>query len=222
MDSVCPTTRPGRPDMYGLGIRVAFYIQWFGIIVVEYLNEGMLADIRLLGFLLAAATFLGLVIQTALDHLIPAEIYLVLLLAISPYVFAVPFWLWKGFTCCHPYWDPFRYTRERPSPIYKGMNFTLLLAIASYGVWFWCDHIGRVNWDCDQFGFFFSPVKLSNKVYMAFNALFFLIILLVCLGVLIATAGWEAPLWVKQRKNKRIRYHRVALNRSKWRCQLHR
>jgi len=201
----CPTSQAGRPDMYGLGIRVAFYIQWFGIIVVEYLNEAALTDIRVLGFLLATATFVALVIQTAFDSLKAAEVYLLMLLAISPYIFAVPFWLWKGFTCCHPYWDPYRYTKERPSPIFKGMNFVLLLAIASYGVWFWCDFIGRQTWDCNEFGFFFSPVDLSNKVFMAFNALFYLIVLLVCLGILIATAGWEGPLWTKQRKDKRIR-----------------
>ncbi|KAJ0326438.1 hypothetical protein COL5a_006948 [Colletotrichum fioriniae] len=169
----------GEPDLYGLGIRVAFYIQWFGAIVIEYLDMSDLPDMRLIGLLFSAAAFLGLVIRLSVEarSVQPADVYIVLLLAMGIYIPLVPLYLWKAATCFNRYWDPFRWSKETPSPAYKGLNFTLLLAISSLGVWYWCSFVPENDCSSEQYGFFFSRVSLGNKAFVAFNAIMYFVIL---------------------------------------------
>ncbi|KAI8228128.1 hypothetical protein K4K55_007640 [Colletotrichum sp. SAR 10_96] len=77
----------GRSDLYGLGLRVAFYIQWFGAIIVEYLEVADLPDIRLIGLLFSAAAFFGLIVKVTVTTLQPADVYIVFLLAMG-------IWFW--------------------------------------------------------------------------------------------------------------------------------
>lgn len=191
--------------MYGLGIRVGFYIQWFGLVVVEYIDETELADVRLLSVLSSAAAALALVIRLSMGQLQPADIYIVLLLATGAYLFLVPLYAWKALTCCSPYWDPQRWTRESQSPIYKGSSFALLLTLAGLQVWFWCGYAAVERWTCDQYGFFFSQVPLGNRVFISFNAILYLLIVIVCVGILLAKSGCEMGSWRRKRRRRRIR-----------------
>ncbi|KAK1673779.1 hypothetical protein BDP55DRAFT_633724 [Colletotrichum godetiae] len=210
----------GEPGLYGLGIRVAFYIQWFGAIVVEYLDMTDLPDMRLLGLLFSAAAFLGLVIHlsvaAAASSVQPADVYIVLLLAMGIYIPLVPLYLWKTVTCFSRYWDPFRWSRETPSPAYKGLNFMLLLAIASLGVWYWCSFAPENDCSSEQYGFFFSRVSLGNKAFVAFNAIMYFVILFVCVLVLLLKVGWKVPFWRERRRKRRVkRMHIMAIKEMK-------
>jgi hypothetical protein len=208
---------PGNPQMYGLGIRIAFYVQWFGLILVQYMDERDLPDVRILGLILSSATFLGLIIEVSENSLQAAEIYIVLLLCMGYFLFMVPYYLWKALTCCNPYWDPLRWTRERQSRIFQAMNFTLLLAISSFATWFWIAFINDTRDEgtpagCRQSAFFFSEVSLTNSAYIAFNALLYFLILLVCIGIMLIKSGWEVTLWPKKKKKRRTsKLHAVAL-----------
>ncbi|KAJ5009943.1 hypothetical protein K4K57_007990 [Colletotrichum sp. SAR 10_99] len=184
----------GRSDLYGLGLRVAFYIQWFGAIIVEYLEVADLPDIRLIGLLFSAAAFFGLIVKVTVTTLQPADVYIVFLLAMGIYFFLVPLYIWKALTCFNPYWNPFRWAKEDPSPAFKGLSFTLLLALTALGIWFWC-----------------SCVKLGNKAFVAFNAILCFAILLVCVVVLLLKMGWKIPFWRQRRKKRRIRAVHVML-----------
>lgn len=189
--------------MYGLGIGLAFYIQWIGVTAVEYIDESQLAPVRLLGLALSASTFIGLLCQGPAGHLSLAEVYLVLLLAMGIYLFTVPVYLWKAVTRFNPYWDPFRCTDEEQSPIYRIMDFSLMLALSCVGVWFWCAFVTDREADCDTYGFFFSRVAIENKVFKAFNALVYLVILLASIGVLLLRAGRELDIFKKKKKKPR-------------------
>ncbi|OHF01519.1 hypothetical protein CORC01_03275 [Colletotrichum orchidophilum] len=207
----------GEPDLYGLGIRVAFYIQWFGAIVIEYLGMADLPDIRLIGLLFSAAAFLGLIIKLSVaTALQPADVYIVLLLAMGIYLPLVPLYLWKAATCFNRYWDPFRWSEETPSPAFKGLNFTLLLAIASLAVWYWCSFAPEHPCSGEQYGFFFSRVSLGNKAFVAFNAIMYFVILFVCLVVFLRKVGWKVPFWRERRKKRRVkRMHVMAIKEMK-------
>lgn len=208
----------GEPDLYGLGIRVAFYIQWFGAIVIEYLDMSDLPDMRLIGLLFSAAAFLGLVIRLSVEarSVQPADVYIVLLLAMGIYIPLVPLYLWKAATCFNRYWDPFRWSKETPSPAYKGLNFTLLLAISSLGVWYWCSFVPENDCSSEQYGFFFSRVGLGNKAFVAFNAIMYFVILFVCVLVLLLKVGWKVPFWRERRKKRRVkRMHIMAIKEMK-------
>ncbi|KZL72871.1 hypothetical protein CT0861_12032 [Colletotrichum tofieldiae] len=195
----------GEPELYGLGIRVAFYIQWFGAIVVEYLEVADLPDMRLIGLLFSAAAFIGLVIKLSVATLQPADVYIVLLLATGIYIFLVPLYIWKAVTCFRPYWDPFRWSKETPSPAFKGLNFALLLAITSLAVWYWCSFVPENPCSSDQYGFLFSRVGLGNKGFIAFNAIMYFVILLACVLILLLKVGWRVPYWRERRKKRRVK-----------------
>ncbi|KAK1998406.1 hypothetical protein LX36DRAFT_33981 [Colletotrichum falcatum] len=207
----------GEPGLYGLGIRVAFYIQWFGAIVVEYLEVADLPDMRLLGLLFSAAAAIGLVVRLSVAVLQPADVYIVLLLATGIYVFLVPLYVWKAVTCFRPYWDPFRWSEETPSPAFKGLNFTLLLAVTSLAIWYWCAFVPGNPCSSEQYGFLFSRVSLGNKGFVASNAIMHLVILLACVLILLLKIGWKVPYWRERRKKKRrvSKTHIVAVKELK-------
>lgn len=197
---------PARPDMYGLGIRIAFYIQWAGLVFLDYLSTHDLQPIRLLGLLLSSAAALALIIQLAKDDLYPAEIYIVLLLAIGTYIFLVPIYIWRGLTLCNPYWNPMRWSRERMAPVYRLLNFLEILLLAAIGIWFFTTYLpGRPDGSCTQYGFFFGRVSLRNTVYIAFNAILYILIAAVCVGILLMSAGWNFPIWAKTRRKRKTR-----------------
>ena len=199
--ATCPL--PGEPGMYGLGIRVAFYIQWFGLVLVEYMDETELADIRLISVLSSAAASLSLVIRASMGELQPADVYIVLLLASGIYIFHVPLYIWRALTCFNPYWDPKKWSKETPSPIFKGCNFLLLLSVASLQTWFWAGYLPSEQWKCTQWGFFFGQVPLSSKVFMAFNALLWILVIVVCVVILLMLSGWDVRFWEKGRRRRR-------------------
>ncbi|KAK2011667.1 hypothetical protein LZ32DRAFT_618977 [Colletotrichum eremochloae] len=206
----------GEPGLYGLGIRVAFYIQWFGAIVVEYLEVADLPDMRFLGLLFSAAALIGLVVRLSAATLQPADVYIVLLLATGIYIFLVPLYAWKAVTCFRPYWDPFRWSKETPSPAFKGLNFTLLLAITSLAIWYWCTFAPDNPCSSKQYGFLFSRISLGNKGFIASNAIMYFVILLACVLILLLKVGWKVPYWRERRNKRRVRKtHIVAVKELK-------
>ncbi|KAK7722487.1 hypothetical protein SLS64_001024 [Diaporthe eres] len=69
---------PANSGSYGVGIRIAFYLQWFGMIVTSWALESDALNLRLINALTTAATSIGLVLN--LESLQPVEVYIVLLL----------------------------------------------------------------------------------------------------------------------------------------------
>ncbi|KFA56311.1 hypothetical protein S40293_08286 [Stachybotrys chartarum IBT 40293] len=196
-----PTCRiQAQPDMYGLGIRTAFYIQWFGAVLIEWLDETDLDDMRLLGLLLSGALIIGLIVQVAEEALQAAEIYIVLLLASGIYIFLVPLYIWRALTLFSPYWNPFRWSKEKHSPIFRFSNFVVLVLVASMGTWFYVTYLPGLDAGCSQYGFFFGSVSLGSDVYIAFNAILYIVILVVCAFLLLTAIGCEINVWPRRRR----------------------
>jgi hypothetical protein len=200
--AVCETT--AHPELYGLGIRVAFYIQWFGALVMQFLDETELADMRILGLCLSGGMTLAMVIQVADDKLQAAEIYVMLLLAAGVWIFVVPLYIWRGLSLCSPYWNPFRASRERQSPAFKLCEWVVLVALASVAAWYYTTFLPDVDRDCKQYGFFFNKVSLKSKVYMAFNGILYFVILLVCFVLLLMNLGCTVHLWSKEQRRRKV------------------
>lgn len=91
---------PGHPDSYGLGIRAAFYLQWFGVIVTSWVlpSSSDALNLRFLNSLTTAATAVGLAVNAG--ALQPAEVLVVLLLVCGALYLFVPVYLWRLATCC--------------------------------------------------------------------------------------------------------------------------
>ncbi|CRK48110.1 hypothetical protein BN1723_001367 [Verticillium longisporum] len=184
----------GRSSLYGLGIRLAFYLQWFGALAAEYIEIADMCD-------LAAA------------RLAPIDVYIALLLVTGLYLPLAPLWLWKAATRCHARYDPLRWSRETPSPAYRGFDFALLLALASLGTWFWTSRVSGDDDECRgaHVGFFFAPVPLGNRLFVAFHALLYIATMLVCAGIMLVKAGWRIPVWEERRRRRKTRRLHIAL-----------
>ncbi|KAI1106496.1 hypothetical protein F4804DRAFT_300839 [Jackrogersella minutella] len=172
----------GNSDMYGLGIRVGFYLQWYGTIAATWVAKSEVKGMRLSNSFFISATFLALIIQTSMNALRPVEIYIILLLTYGAYYSLVPLYLWRLVTGCNPFWDPSRWSRVKAGRVYSILNFGLLVAETSFQLWFWCTgiHTIPVTTPCRQHGFFFGMVSLTNPLFIAANIAFNVVLLICC------------------------------------------
>lgn len=96
----------GNNDMYGLGIRIGFYLQWYGAILARWIAPSEVKNLAFSLDIFVAATFLALINLTFNDFnsLEPVETYIVLLLLFGAYLALVPIYVWRLLTACNPYW----------------------------------------------------------------------------------------------------------------------
>jgi len=205
MDSSCNFT--GNSDMYGLGIRIGFYLQWFGTILASWIARGEVQGMRLSNSFFVAATFLALVIQTTKNNLRPVETYIILLLTFGGYLYFVPLYFWRLITGCAPQWDPSRFPKVENGRIFSVLNFLLLVSVSLFQLWFWfgrAEHPGSDSNNCEEYGFFFARVPLDEKAFVVVNILFQFFLLFCCLGmILIAYA--KAVGWYKEKRHRRVK-----------------
>lgn len=178
----------GSPDMYGLGIRVGFYVQWYSTILGSWIAPSEVPGMRLSNSFFVAATFLALIIQVAKDNLNTVDIYITLLLIFGGYLYLVPLYIWRLVTGCEPRWDPSRYSRVKNGPLFSSLNFMLLLAVSAYQLWFWLRKVKDNDIPgCVEYGFFFSKFPLKARGFVIANIVFQSILLAACVIVLLGT-----------------------------------
>lgn len=173
----------GNSDMYGLGIRLGFYLQWFGAIFAAWFARSEVPGLRFTNALFVAATFLALVIQVATNasNLQIVEIYIILLLTFGAWLWLVPIYIWRVFTLCDPRLDPTRYPIVDPGPVFSALNLLLLLFVLSFELWFWFSRVPELSrLGCQQYGFLFAQMRLDNKAFLVINILLYFCLLLIC------------------------------------------
>lgn len=176
----------GDSDMYGLGIRIGFYLQWYGAILASWIAPSEINAMRFSNSLFVAATFLALIVQTAKSELQPVEIYIVLLLTFGYYLYFVPLFLWRLVTGCSPLLDPSRWPRKKQGAVFSVLNFMLLGSVSVFQVWFWVNQITHPDdSNCEVFGFAFTKVRLNNLAFEVFNIVLYSLLLVTCISVLI-------------------------------------
>ncbi|KAH8891724.1 hypothetical protein GQ53DRAFT_865701 [Thozetella sp. PMI_491] len=173
----------GNSDMYGLGIRVGFYLQWYGVILASWIAEEEVQGLRRGNALFISATFLALIIQTYAATLRAVEIYIILLLTFGAYYWYVPLYIWRLLVRCDPLRDPTRWPLVPSSRAYGILWFGLLVAVTCYQLWFWTTGINTaapsLN-NCPEYGFLFSIIPLNNAGFVAFNITFSIVLLCIC------------------------------------------
>ena len=185
----------GNADMYGLGIRTGFYLQWFGSIIAEMLYlENETLGLRFTNSFFVAATFLALLIQVAANALSIVDVYIVLLLTYGAYYYLVPLFLWRFITCFDPFRDPSRWPRVEPTPVYSVFWFLLLVAVATFQMWYWCTGIHTLPAidlpaGCQAYGFFLAMIQLDNTGFVVANILLNLALLIGCFAYFCLAIG---------------------------------
>jgi hypothetical protein len=155
----------GNTDMYGLGVRLGFYIQWYAIILANWLSiKGQEAQNLRFGYgCLNFATFLAMVVSTSLSALLHLDIYITLLLSSGRGLFLVPLYIWRIATRFDPALDPLRWTRVWPGKVFSILNTAITAAVSAFQIWFWVVKAPIVNkGECLSYGFIFARVPLQN------------------------------------------------------------
>jgi hypothetical protein len=176
----------GTSDMYGLGIRVGFYLQWMSSPATAWIAPGETNSLRTANAFFISATFIGLIIETALNHLDVVEIYVILLLGFGAQYSWLITTLWRVATHFNAAWDPTRHMRAPiPSTMYWFLYNTVQIAQIIFQLWFWLYKIPRTNNECARFGFAFFKVKLTSNGFRIFNVVV-MVVLLVLMVVFFA------------------------------------
>lgn len=167
----------GNADMYGLGIRLGYYLQWYGGILASLLAPKEVSGARFALALFISATFLALIIQTAQRNLYIVEVYIILLLTFGAYISLVPLFLWRLVTGCNPLLDPSRFPIVKAGSTYSDLHALLLLAVAGFQMWFWITKIPELDGlDCPRYGLIFAKVRLNDLAFQVVNIVLYFII----------------------------------------------
>ncbi|KAK0725871.1 hypothetical protein B0H67DRAFT_481197 [Lasiosphaeris hirsuta] len=198
-------TDRGNPDMYGLGLRVAFYLVWFGNIAAPWYAKTTLPNLRLVLSLFVAGSFLALIIQASLASIRAVDVYVTLLLTYGTYYYLVPVFVWRLVVVCTPFWDPSRWPRVPPTTLFKRLDLVLMIAVTCFQMWFWTTGVNSLRNEpgCDEYGFFFSRVPLNAALFVAWNIVV-MIGLLLC-AVVVLTVNWgclSQPRWVRKQDRR--------------------
>ncbi|PQE12958.1 Beta-ketoacyl synthase protein [Rutstroemia sp. NJR-2017a BBW] len=187
----------GNSDIYGLGIRIGFYLQWYGSVIASMprRRHGQLAGDEVQGLIYAniifsVATFIALASQTS--NLQLSEIYIVLLLIFGYQYFAIPVIV---FDLVETVMQIFRGGNGASAAgrgwVYNLLFSILLFAISCFQLWFWASHFqsGGQKPSCPDFGFALNRVELDNKGFRAFNLTWFSLLLIASL--LFTYQSWQ-------------------------------
>ncbi|RSL69020.1 hypothetical protein CEP54_002484 [Fusarium duplospermum] len=154
---------PGRPELYGVGIRTAFYIQWLGSLMIEFITEDYLTDMRFISVLSSVAALTALIIGAAQEKLYPLDVYFLLLFAMGFFLFQIPLRTWQLLTRCQPHLDPFFISRESHGIFYNLMTVTILAGNTAMGAWYYTTFLPRLDRECWEAVFVLGKVDLENR-----------------------------------------------------------
>jgi len=188
----------GNSDMYGLGIRLGFYLQWFSRIVTDILLvrsrlldherrlKSLTAEVQGNRFALqcfVGATFIAIIYQTHTGSGNVVDLYISLLLCFGCYLHLIPTFLWRIVTGFDPVFDPTRWSPVPRSLTYRILNHLLVLASAAFQLWFWARKVEQDSpKDCKLFGFLFAKLSIRSSGLRITNILVQTIILTIALA----------------------------------------
>ena len=204
----------GNTDMYGLGIRIGFYLQWYAGDLASWFAPSEIQGIRRTNSVFIAATFLALLIQIirSISNLQIVEVYIILLVTFGYYLFLVPLYAWRILTGYNPALDPTRWHQVRPGDVYSVLNFLLIAAVASFHLWFWFHRVPELDGQaCQQYGFFFAKIRLNRKGFEVLNLLFYFLLLSFSAIMLFTTVLKKANLVVEEEMRTRWPGYSVSL-----------
>lgn len=213
MPPVC--TIAGTPTLYGLGIRVSFYLLWFFVLIGERCHERHAQVPRAVELVLAYAVFLGLAMAAAAGELFAAEVYIALLLISTTVYLLVPRHTTDLVAWIRP--DLGLGTRGRFGFL-GAARCLFVLIVVSLHLWFWGTGVDSVSIDrklrnqggccpCQppqQVGFAFGPVEMHSGGFRAMNVL--LMLALLTGGVIIGSMKAGVIRKKRSRRRRRAKY----------------
>jgi hypothetical protein len=166
--STMQCTFTGNADLYGLGIRIGIYLQWFSGLLANRFHADSVHDILATNTIFLMALFIALAVFTANETVRAAEIVILLHFCFGSMFSVYSIW---GFRVRARQASPGQYGKRVEFAL-AGSTLRLCLAssICFYNVWFWFLGIDKFNNEalsdpaCHPVGFLFAPVDLFGGV----------------------------------------------------------
>ncbi|KAI1771182.1 hypothetical protein F4818DRAFT_214811 [Hypoxylon cercidicola] len=161
----------GHADVYGLGIRLGFYLHWYGGLLAGWLAPDEVPQMRWTLGLFVAATFASLVALR--DALAAPETYVALLFLVGSALYIVPQCLFGALGFLGGRWAlPIRTVQppRRPTPLL--LWAALATAELAFMLWFWLRRVPALGAadPCARYGFMFAKIPLDSHGFLVFHA----------------------------------------------------
>jgi hypothetical protein len=201
-------------DNYGVGIRAAIYLQWYGIILTSIAKRPGKLDalwemgwvFRLLNAATASSLALAAVIQgaNATAGFTAVDAYLLLFLASGALLFLVPVYAWRVVTGCSVRWDPALLLDCPEGWALMDLGTTLFhVLVVVCQIWFWLAGVHGLPLGYQGQAFLFGNLSLDNAGVIGSNAALYIVLLTACVAsFLYRTFGSDRT------KRKRHRWQR--------------
>ncbi|KAK3987506.1 hypothetical protein QBC44DRAFT_383159 [Cladorrhinum sp. PSN332] len=179
----------GNADMYGIGIRLGFYLQWLASILANFfMIESEIRSSRFSLLSYTGAVIIALAVQNARKTATDLDTYIVIFLCFGASYAQIPIFLWRILTCFNADMDPTRWTTAASSTFLSMFSTLVLVAIAGMQYVFWISLPSESDKEatagCKEYGFLFVPVSLYGTALKAVN------LTLSTLLLLISSLGW--------------------------------
>lgn len=227
MSGIC--TIAGNADLYGLGIRVSFYLLWFAVLIGERFHDEHAKVLRGTELVFAYAVFLGLSMTASAGYLFAVEVYIATLLISTTVYLLVPRHTTDLVAWIRP--DLGLGCRDRGFGVMVFLRCLFVLIVVGLQMWFWGTGVDSASIDralrgqgggCQppvQVGFAFSPVELLNGGYRAMNVL--LMLALLAGGVIIGAMKAGVRRRRVSRRRRKAKYVRTYhQRRGSWESKL--
>ncbi|KAK1828365.1 hypothetical protein QBC39DRAFT_417090 [Podospora conica] len=226
----------GNPEIYGLGIRVSFYLLWFSLTLSRWIPSPELFLVVLgTHFVFAMAVFFGLVITAANARtLSAAEVYVTIMLisALACYE-RVPYCLWRMATAFRRELDNRVYyfhhglvgREDMAGPnIFVVTETSLLGCVVGLQLWFFISGVeSGALYDTgttpgggrcvlrEQSGFLFTASDLRSAGFRAVNIIIILVVVVGSIIVSLADRGLILPQNRRRKRKQKLTHLRLCL-----------
>lgn len=202
MATICELS--GNSDMYGLGIRIGSYLQWLSLLIAACYVPSELPCLRTSNAFFTSATFIGLVVETALNDIEITEIYITMLLVFGSQYIWLTAMLWDVFIPSEPELKSSRRSRFSSS-LWHWFSFGLVqVAQIGFQMWFWIFKVAkfaRRENTCQRFGFGFYKFGLTSDGFRTFNIILKTALLVLTIVLFALSPGF---LWMNARLKREI------------------
>jgi hypothetical protein len=168
-------TLEGDPDMYGLGIRVGFYLQWVAQGLASSRAQEELSNIAYANNLFVFALITSLIVKTGSDSVdfITSEAYIVLLFTYARFEPKVSLEaIVNIYKIIRDGWTPWQSRGEEGetgSVVGDALAYPIHFAVNAYRIWFWTSESNIPGQRCEEFGFLLAKVKLRAIWFRSFQ-----------------------------------------------------